>query len=216
MVEWKPDHVAQDSPFGLWGKWVSELTAEAERVSGQSGALLQDLDKINARIAEIQDTQAHAAAVMAELERRQAGIPLTGAAPTTAPPAGTGGGGPGTGSEKTIEELEAEVRAEMDLYRARIELVRSLPEEYEATYGTLESLHERYIDFLKQRAVGTALSEVFRGNVIATELQNVRDELDKMLRPEKGEDPDTLVAKRMQVYQAELELLEAGSSEVQG
>ena len=78
LVEWKPDHVAQDSPFGLWGKWVSELTAEAERVSGQSGALLQDLDKINARIAEIQDTQAHAAAVMAELERRQAGIPLTG------------------------------------------------------------------------------------------------------------------------------------------
>lgn len=210
LVEWKPDHVAQDSPFGLWGKWVSELTAEAERVSGQSGALLQDLDKINARIAEIQDTQAHAAAVMAELERRQAGIPLTGAAPTTAPPAGTGGGGPGTGSEKTIEELEAEVRAEMDLYRARIELVRSLPEEYEATYGTLESLHERYIDFLKQRAVGTALSEVFRGNVIATELQNVRDELDKMLRPEKGEDPDTLVAKRMQVYQAELELLRLG------
>lgn len=91
LVEWKPDHVAQDSPFGLWGKWVSELTAEAERASGQSGALLQDLDKINARIAEIQDTQAHAAAVMAELERRQAGIPLTGAAPTTAPPAGTGG-----------------------------------------------------------------------------------------------------------------------------
>ena len=210
LVEWKPDHVAQDSPFGLWGKWVSELTAEAERISGQSGALLEDLDKINARIAEIQDTQAHAAAVMAELERRQAGIPLTGAAPTTAPPAGTGGGGPGTGSEKTIEELEAEVRAEMDLYRARIELVRSLPEEYEATYGTLESLHERYIDFLKQRAVDTALSEVFRGNVIATELQNVRDELDKMLRPEKGEDPDTLVAKRMQVYEAELELLRLG------
>lgn len=208
LVDWMPDHVAKDATHGPWGVWAAGLIDASKRANAEVSGLLTKIDKHSTRIAEIIDIQAHAQAVNAELERRAAGIPLD-EGPVESTIAQT--------REKdveivvkTSEEIEEALRAEMALYRARIELVRHMGDEFESAYGGLENLHEKYIQFLEQNVVDDALSEAFRGNVLAVELGNMRDELEKVMKGPKTDDPDTLVANRMQVFQAELELLRLG------
>jgi|LSQX01.1.fsa_nt_gb TP901 family phage tail tape measure protein len=206
LVDWMPEHVAKDATHGPWGVWAAGLIDASKRANAEVSGLLTDIDKYSTRIAEIIDIQAHAEAVLAELERRARGETLK-----------PGGSSIAEEEEEVVEvvvrsaeEMEKALRAEMALYRARIELVRNMGDEFKSAYGGLENLHEKYIRFLEQNVVDDALSEAFRGNVLAVELGNMRDELEKVMKGPKTKDPDTIVSDQMQVYQAELELLRLG------
>lgn len=208
FLEWDPGYMFMDDiSASTWEDKVAYLGAAANQAVASVSKIMDRAEKDNERIAEILDTQTHAAAVSDELERRAKGI--TTMAREELPVVKE--------QEavkevviKTAEEIEEALRAEMALYRARIELVRHMGDEFESAYGGLENLHEKYIQFLEQNVVDEALSEAFRGNVLAVELGNMRDELKKVMKGPKTDDPDTLVANRMQVFQAELDLLRLG------
>jgi TP901 family phage tail tape measure protein len=212
FLEWDPGYMFMDDiSASTWEDKVAYLGAAANQAVASVSKIMDRAEKDNERIAEILDTQTHAAAVSDELERRAKGI--TTMAREELPVVKE--------QEavkevviKTAEEIEDAIRGEMALYRARIELVRHVGDEYEAVYGDLESIHKDYIQFLEQNVVDEILSEELRGGLIAVELGKMRDELKKLADEvedaTKEVDPDTIVTSRMQVFEAELELLRMG------
>lgn len=206
LLEWQPDHVVRDwGPVGLWGKWVEELRRDAERASSQTGGLLSEIDKISARIAELQDEQAYAQAVFDELERRRAGIPLPATTQTTSASAPVRAAVQEV--QQSVEDLEEVLSNEMELYRARIELVRHAGDQYAQIYGDIETVHQRYIDWLNKNVYDRHLqvSEQFRA-MLAVELGKIKEAY-KELGKEDTVDPNTAAISRMQVFRAELSLL---------
>ena len=214
LVEIWPDHVAKyATEYSPWGAWYLELDTYIDRELKDAAKRMAEIEKIDNRISEILETLERGASIEEELNRRRSGV-----AEETSETIVQAQENERKSYEYTISDIEEMIKSEVELYEARIRLVRHAGDEYAQVYGDLESLHREYIDFLSHSVYDKELeiTEQFRAQ-LAVKLSEVKDSLEELRGGVKstatvGTDPDSIVTSRIQVFNAELELLRKGIS----